>query len=53
MRKVLEFTNVNFLHLLVGNYSRRMMVRDVIPEMGRVPQTVNTTLEQRSIDQAK
>jgi len=36
--KVLQFTGVNVLHVVVGNYSRRMLVRDLIQEMGRVPQ---------------
>jgi hypothetical protein len=45
---VLEFTSVNVLHLVVGNYSRYMLVRDLIQEMGRVPQTQITTQERTS-----
>ena len=45
---VLEFTSVNVLHLVVGNYSRHMLVRDIIQEMGRVPQTQVTMQERTS-----
>jgi hypothetical protein len=43
MRKVMEYTSVNMLHLVVGNYSGIMMVRELIQEMGRVPQSQITT----------
>jgi hypothetical protein len=33
---VLEFTGVNVLHLVVGNYSRCVLVRDLIQEMGTI-----------------
>jgi len=45
---MLELTSVNVLHLMVGNYSRCMLVRDVIQEMGRVPHTQITTQERSS-----
>jgi len=47
--KVLQFTGVNVLHVVVGNYSRRMLVRDLIQEMGRVPQTEIRTQERTSL----
>jgi hypothetical protein len=47
-----EFTDVNVLHLVVGNYSRCILVRDIIREMSRVTETVITTQERTSpIDQ--
>jgi hypothetical protein len=43
---VLEFTIVNVLHRVVGNYSRRMLVGNLRQEMGSVPQT-EITMQKR------
>jgi len=52
MMNVLEFTGVNVLHLVVGNFSRCVLVRDLIEEMGTMPQTQITTQRKTSpIDQ--
>jgi hypothetical protein len=52
MTIVPEFTSFNMFHLSVGNYSRRILVGDLIQEVGSVPQTQIKTQERTSpIDQ--
>jgi hypothetical protein len=48
MTNAREFTSVKVFHLMVRKCSGRMMVRDVIQEIWRGPQTQITTQERRS-----